>query len=324
MNASSTPERIAVLGEALFDLFPGHDVIGGAPFNVARNLAALGAAPLMVTRIGSDRLGDAIAAEFARFGLEAFGLQRDPLLPTGTVRVHMEGTSHRFEIVEGSAWDALDTAAAVDAVRRAAPGVVYFGTLAQRSPRSRAAIRAAIDAAAPATRFLDLNLRDGPDNRTLAAESLRIADRVKVNDDELAQLVDWFVAGGGGAPPPTWGEPKHRAAVDALAARFDVRRLVITRGGEGWACLDRDGGDWLEGSAPAVEVVDTVGAGDAFASVLLLGDLHRWPLPTTLRRAAAFASSVCGIQGAVDTGAGIYRAAQDAWAADRASERLST
>ena len=315
MSASSSPRQIAVLGEALFDLFPGHDVIGGAPFNVARNLAALGAAPLMVTRIGTDRLGDAIVAEFARFGLSTGGLQRDPVLPTGTVKVHMQGTAHRFEIVEGSAWDALDPTQTVEAIRRAAPGAVYFGTLAQRSPASRDAIRSAIDAAVPATGFLDLNLRDGPDNRTLAAESLQIADEVKVNDDELALLIDWFVPAKAAAAP-VWGGPAHRAAVESLARRFDLRRLVITRGGEGWACLDLARAEWLEGTAPAVEVVDTVGAGDAFASVLLLGDLHGWPLPTTLRRAAAFASSVCGIQGAVDTGDGIYGAARAAWRAE--------
>ncbi len=305
---------VAVLGEALFDLFPGHDVIGGAPFNVARNLAALGAAPLMVTRIGADRLGDAITAEFARFGLSTAGLQRDARLPTGTVKVHMQGTSHRFEIVENTAWDAIETAAAVEAVRSAAAGTVYFGTLAQRSAGSRAAIRAAIAAAAPATRFLDLNLRDGPDNRTLAAESLALADRVKVNDDELAQLIDWFVPGAAGVPA-AWGDPPHRAAVEALAQAFGIGRLVVTRGAAGWTCVEASAGGWLEGAAAPVAVVDTVGAGDAFASVLLLGELQQWPLVTALERAASFASSVCGVQGAVDPTGAIYRSAQAAWAA---------
>ena len=310
---ASVPPRVAVLGEALLDLFPERAVIGGAPFNVARNLALLGADPLMVTRIGIDPPGDDIAADFARFGLDLRGLQRDDVLATGTVRVHMDGTRHRFEIVANTAWDALDPAASVDAVQAAAPAIVYFGTLAQRSDRSRTAIRAAIDATR-AARFLDLNLRDGPDNRTLAEESLGIAERVKVNDDELDRLIDWFIAPGE-APMP-WGAPGQRAAIDALAQRFDLQRLVITRGGDGWACLDRaTSSRWLEGRAPAVEVRDTVGAGDAFASILLLGDLRGWSLDVTLPRAAAFASSVCGLQGAVDPAAGIYRAALAEWQA---------
>ena len=307
--AEPTSFSVVVLGEALIDRFPGRDVIGGAPFNVARNLALLGAAPLMITRIGSDALGDTVAADFARFGMSTRGLQRDPAHATGTVAVHMQGTQHTFEIGADSAWDHLDADEAVAVVRGGAPALGYFGTLAQRGPVSRAAIHAALDAS-NALPFLDLNLRDGPDNRALAESSLARAEFVKVNDDELEQLIDWF-----GAPREAaviWGDAAHRTATASLLARFGLRRLTITRGAAGWACLDA-AGEWLEGRAPAVTVRDTVGAGDAFASVLLLGELRGWPLRTALERAAAHASAVCGIDGAVDPASGIYAAAQAAW-----------
>ncbi len=297
---------VAVIGEALIDRFPGADVIGGAPFNVARNLALLGAAPVMITRIGADALGDTIAADFARFGMDTRGLQRDPAHATGTVAVHMSGTHHRFEIGADSAWDHIDAGQAAKAVRASAPAVVYFGTLAQRGAVSRAAIHAALGASGAAT-FLDLNLRDGPDNSSLAEDSLTRAQLVKVNDDELDQLTAWFVP----APKPTL-----RAAAEALLQRFALQRLTVTRGADGWACLDRTQG-WLEGASPPVEVRDTVGAGDAFASVLLLGELlgelRGWALPTTLQRAGAFASAVCGIAGAVDSASAIYAAARLEW-----------
>ncbi|MEP7101302.1 MAG: PfkB family carbohydrate kinase [Burkholderiales bacterium] len=300
---------VAVLGEALIDRFPDADVIGGAPFNVARNLALLGAAPVMITRIGADTLGDTIVADFARFGMDQRGLQRDPARATGTVTVHMSGTQHRFEIGADSAWDHLDAAEAMRVLRDSAPLVTYFGTLAQRGAVSRAAIHAALSAS-NAQPFLDLNLRDGPDNRGLAEDSLTRAKLVKVNDDELDQLIAWFVHPGQAAMPS--GEPAQRAAVEALLTRFELQRLTVTRGGEGWACLDANAG-WLEGRAPAVEVRDTVGAGDAFASVLLLGELRGWPLRTTLQRAGEYASAVCGIAGAVDPQSGIYPAARAAW-----------
>ena len=98
-----------------------------------------------------------------------------------------------------------------------------------------------------------------------------------------------------------------------IVQRFDLQRLTITRGGDGWVCLDSATG-WLEGRSPAVTVRDTVGAGDAFASVLLLGELRAWPLRTTLQRAGAHASAACGIAGAVDPASGIYAAARAAWA----------
>lgn len=307
--ARHDPRRIAVLGEALIDRFPEADVIGGAPFNVARNLALLGAAPVMITRTGTDALGETIVADFARFGMDPRGLQRDPVRATGTVTVHMRGTHHTFEIGADSAWDHLDAAEACRVVRECAPEVTYFGTLAQRGAVSREAIRAALGAS-PAVAFLDLNLRDGPDNRALAQDALTRADLVKVNDDELDQLIAWFVHPG--QPPLRWGDPAQRAAVDQLLAQFALRRLTITRGGAGWACLDAGAG-WLEGRSPAVEVRDTVGAGDAFASVLLLGELHGWPLRTTLQRAAGYASAVCGIAGAVDPASGLYAAARAEW-----------
>jgi fructokinase len=308
MEAKST--TVTVLGEALIDRFPDRDVIGGAPFNVARNLALLGAAPVMITRIGDDALGATIEADFARFKLDARGLQRDPTRPTGTVTVHMQGTHHRFEIGADAAWDHLDGEEAVQVVRASRPRITYFGTLAQRSSESRVAIGKALDAA-DALAFLDLNLRDGPDNRALSAASLTRARVVKVNDDELDQLLEWFVRPGEGALP--WGEGAHRDAVAELVARFGLERLVVTRGPKGWACIEGGRRDWLQGSAAPVQVRDTVGAGDAFASILLLGELNDWPLHTTLERAARFASSVCGIDGAVDPASDIYAGARAAW-----------
>ena len=212
--AEHTPP-IVLFGEALIDRFPDGDVIGGAPFNVARNLSLLGGTPILITRIGADAWGAAIAADFERFGMDTRGLQHDPVHPTGTVAVHMQGTSHRFEIGLDVAWDHLDRETAVRVVRESAPALCYFGTLAQRAPTSRAAMREALSASG-ASAFLDLNLRDGPDNRALAETSLHVAASVKVNDDELAQLLAWF--GPAAAPSLSWGQrstPKRHRRSDA-------------------------------------------------------------------------------------------------------------
>ena len=308
-----TSDTIALLGEALIDVFPDRDVLGGAPFNVARNIAALGGQPLMVTRVGQDAFGDRIADEFGRWAMDARGLQRDAMRPTGTVRVHLQGRQHRFEIADDQAWDRLDAGAALRAIESARPAIVYFGTLAQRSAASRAAIRACIEATGAAA-FLDLNLRDGPDNVTLAAESLALARVAKVNDDELERLLDWFVHPG--QAPAAWGTTRQREDIAALQARFALQRLVVTRGSAGWSCFEAGADAPLEGRSPPVDVIDTVGAGDAFASVLLLGEVKRWPLATTLRRAGEFASAVCGIRGAVDSAdARLYEATRAAWSA---------
>ena len=287
---------IAIVGEALIDVFADAEVAGGAPFNVARHLVAFGAPTILVTRVGRDARGRELLAEMARFGIDARDLQVDAQWPTGHVNVHLDGASHRFEMPDAHAWDRLGADAAVQAVVASPPAIICFGTLAQRHATSRSAIRAALSATS-APRVLDLNLRGMRDERTVSEASLSFADTVKVNDEELAQLIAWFVPG---------------QDETALMRRFDVSRLVTTRGAAGRACVDSVLGA-SSGPAPAVDVVDTVGAGDAFTAVLLLGDALGWPLEMTLARAAMFSSSACTWRGAVCQDDAVYQAALQHW-----------
>lgn len=314
-RSGGSQHAVVLLGEALVDVFPDRGVLGGAPFNVARNLAALGGRPVLVTRIGVDANGEQIDAEFKRFSMDRRGLQRDPLRATGTVIVKLLGDRHHFEIAPDKAWDHLDVDAVVNAVQSTAPRLIYFGTLAQRGRTSRDALRAGL-AATGAARFLDLNLRDCPDNQSIAAESLALADIVKVNEEELDRLLEWFVHSGD--VPAKRGDRHLHAAVDLLMRRFDIDRLVVTRGSQGWSCIDIHQCGCLEGQSPSVDVRDTVGAGDAFSSVLLLGEINQWPLETSLKRAADFASAVCTLRGAVDGDARIYEATLAKWNAANA------
>lgn len=305
--------RIVVLGEALIDAFDGHDALGGAPFNVARNLAALGAGPLLVSRIGIDPAGKRIAAQMARLEIPLHGLQRDRDHATGRVLVALRDGQPEFRIEPDAAWDWLHSDTAMRVARDAQAGLVYFGTLSQRSAYARAAVHGAL-AASPATRFLDLNLRSMPEQRAIAEASLHLTEILKVNEGELQALFDWFAPGDDAAASE---------AVFALMHRFGLRRLVVTRGERGWACYEADPRYVLEGRSPAVAVRDTVGAGDAFAAVLLLGDLHTWPLPTTLARAAEFSAAVCTLQGAFDETSPIYCEALARWSQEDAGADLA-
>lgn len=83
-----TCERICLFGEVLFDHFPdGKQVLGGAPFNVAWHLQALGQAPLFISRVGTDPEGEQIRRSMDDWGMDLGGLQTDPALPTGRVSV---------------------------------------------------------------------------------------------------------------------------------------------------------------------------------------------------------------------------------------------
>jgi fructokinase len=124
--------------------------------------------------------------------------------------------------------------------------------------------------------------------RLLAAESLMLADWVKLNDEELAQLAGWFDAAA--------ADDAGRA--QGLMARFGLQRLVLTCGARGWR-LYGPGGVLLAQGAGVLQprVVDTVGAGDAFTALLLAGLALARDLPATLSLANRYASFICGVRG---------------------------
>lgn len=291
------PGSVLVLGEALVDLFECGPEAGGAPFNVARSLAALQVPVTCITRIGdSDRWADVLLHSAQDFGLSTAGFQRDALHPTGTVHVVQKGAAHTFRIADDVAWDYLDGEQAQAVLHTTPPpSFVYFGTLAQRHTVSKNTIRDIVRETSAGC-YLDLNLRDGPDNRRLAEESLALADWVKVNDEELLQLLAW--QGGATMWSERWGSPVFNAGVATLMERFRLQRLVVTRGPQGYASFNSHGVCDAEGLGHPVPVmVDTVGAGDGFSAMLLACQLAGHTLHWSLALANEYAAAVCGHRG---------------------------
>ncbi len=291
------PGSVLVLGEALVDLFDSGPEVGGAPFNVARSLAALQVPVNFITRLGDEDPWAHVLLQSAQdFGLSTLGFQRDAQHPTGTVHVVQKGAAHTFRIAEDVAWDYMDVAQARPVLAMTRPhAFVYFGTLAQRHMVSKKTIRDIIRAS-DAVRYLDLNLRDGPDNRRLAEESLELADWVKVNDEELMQLLAW--QGGAAIRSETWGSPAFNSGVAHLMAHFQLQRMVVTRGPLGYASFDATGHCEAEGTGEEVtHVVDTVGAGDGFSAMLLACQLAGRTLAWSLALANEYAAAICSHRG---------------------------
>lgn len=293
-----------VVGEALVDDFNAEQVVGGAPFNVARHLAAFMAPVLAITRIGDDQGGQLVRAEFERFAMSEAGLQVDPLEETGRVLVERGPRGHRFTILPNQAYDFIDRAAAVASMQGVTPGLVYFGMLAQRNRVSRSALEGLLDASA-APRFLDLNLRDGQYDERGVTRSLQAANIVKVNEEELQVLFGWYFQIKPDAPALSADEV--HASCQALLKMFSLDALIVTLGHRGSVYFGSDGQVLTQRDHPAPPfVIDTVGAGDAFAAIFLLGRMRGWPLQTSLARANEFAGAICAIPGAVPGDMGFY------------------
>lgn len=308
LNAGARPVATVVFGEALVDDFVTEQLVGGAPFNVARNLAAFMSPQLMVTRIGDDRNGAVVRAEFERFAMSESGLQLDRIEETGRVLVERRAGGHRFVILPKQAYDFIDPTQAMDALAGVTPAAIYFGTLAQRGQRSRDTLYKLL-AATDATRFLDLNLREGQTDRGGVSESLHAADIVKVNEEELQALFSWYFQID---PETPLDSEEVRAACRALLDMFALEALIVTLGHRGSVYFGADGALIVNRDNPAPPfVIDTVGAGDAFSAIFLLGRARGWPLEQTLARANEFAGAICAVSGAVPRDIGFY----DKWVA---------
>jgi len=202
--------------------------------------------------------------------------------------VHLESCNHSFEILPDQAYDYIDA----EEVRRVAlaqkPCLIYFGTLVERSPASLTALQTLLETA-HAPRLLDLNLRAPWYDSWIIRQSLEAADMVKINEIELAVLAHMFECSGKDVL-----ERSRR-----LMEPFALQKILITMGPGGAWLLNADGTEAHVFGNPEMSVMDTVGAGDAFAAVFILGLLQGWPDPLVLERADAFARAICGIRGAV-------------------------
>ncbi len=250
-------DDILCIGEILWDALPDGLFLGGAPFNVARHLHALGEEVAFASRVGDDQLGQEARRRLRTQGLDDDLLQTEDTLPTGFVRVALDADTGEpdYEIVEPAAWDAIALTDALQQRAKQADALVY-GSLAQRAAASRQTIQRLCET--DALRVFDVNLRPPHVARSVIERSLRTADVVKLNDDELRRMRDWF--GLSDAPD---------AAMSDMAETFDCGTLCATWGDD--VARLWHNGDWAHYPSYSVEVEDTVGAGDAFLSALIAG-----------------------------------------------------
>jgi fructokinase len=289
---------IHIFGEVLFDHFPdGSRVLGGAPFNVAWHLQAFGQSPNFISRIGSDAPGQEVTALMDTWGMSRDNLQTDPEHPTGNVQVLIHDGEPHYEIASDSAYDFIAT----DSLRpEMTKGILYHGSLAVRQPVSHGALQA-VKARHKGKIFIDANLRPPWWQTETLLPLLANVDWIKLNQAELTALCP--------------GQVGLETTMLAFCEQYSVGTLIVTRGEEGAIAYNYKGRQGFITVKPPIStvVVDTVGAGDAFAAVLLLGLSKNWPLTLTLERAQVFASALVGRRGATVSDSAFYHIFNEQW-----------
>ncbi len=249
-------KTIVAFGETLWDLLPAGPALGGAPCNFAYRAASLGDRAVVVTRLGRDDLGKKAFDQLTALGMETGFVQWDDGRPTGTVPVVIDAKGiPDFRIVKDVAYDFIQPVE-IEA------DAVCFGSLVQRAPTSRRALCRLLGASRGAIKFLDINLRKECYSREILRDSLERADLVKLNDAEAVRLRELFGLRGKSAP----------AIAREVRRRWSLDVCVVTRGEKGAFAVTRD--EEVEVSGWKVDVVDTIGSGDAFSAAFLHGWLR--------------------------------------------------
>jgi fructokinase len=297
-----TLKRPIIFGEVLFDRFPDKTVLGGAPFNVAWHLHGFGSFPLLISSVGNDSSGESVKQAMQAWNIDQSGLQTDSSHPTGAVDIQMQDQEHRFEILADQAYDYIDLGLAIQALQTIEPILFYHGSLAVRTERNRKVLNALLDDFTLPV-FVDVNLRDPWWEAEHIPAMLKRAQWVKVNDEEIDLLADRFNLAAG--------------SLEAKAQRFlecyDIRLLIVTLGSRGAAAFTAEQEVVRVTPEQNSAIVDTVGAGDAFSSVILLGMMQGWSLTETMQRAQAFASRICQQRGATTANIALYKEMLNKW-----------
>jgi len=273
------------IGELLWDVFPDHKQLGGAPCNFAYHVSNLGLDSLAISAIGNDALGEEIIQKLDGVGLR-YDIQKVDH-PTGTVQVTLSGEGvPQYEICEPVAWDFIEMKPDYAGIAGVSDAVC-FGSLAQRGETSGNTIRSFVSQVPDsALKIFDINLRQQFYSKELLNDSLHLCNVLKINDDEIKIVADMF---------GLHGDDQENCKV--ILEQYKLKLVALTCGTEGSYLITEDAISFLE--TPMVKVADTVGAGDSFTAAMVVGILKGRSLTETHTMAVNLSAFVCTQHGAM-------------------------
>jgi fructokinase len=291
------------MGEILWDVFEDAEFLGGAPLNFSAAAERLGHSVPLITAVGDDQRGHRAIESMQALGLSTEFVQILPGRETGTALITTDSQGNAsFFIQRPAVFDAiLVDEARLTTIAQVRPDWLYFGTLAPFHPPTEELLHRILDRLPDVQCFYDLNLRQGHWELALVERLSDLASIVKLNESEAETLFRLTQAG---QEFSLEGFCRHWSSAHA------VEMICVTLGERGCAIFETNVFQQFDGYA--VRVVDTVGAGDAFAAAFLHGHELGWPTA----RAAAFANAL-GAQVASRAGA------TPAWTVDECWEMVA-
>ena len=280
---------VIVVGEILFDHFPAYRRLGGAPFNFAYHLKCLKIPVRFISRIGKDREGKEILAALTKQGFNVDDIQFDNNYPTGYVTVtEYSKKGPQFIIHPNVAYDHLALSNTLLKELSKESNLIYFGSLVQRTAHGFNAIQRFLSSKSPGDKCLcDINLRPDCYDKSILLSALRQADILKLNENEL-EIIGQMI-----------GKHMDRAElIEYLMENYELEMMSLTKGDDG-SELFVAGKRYVAEIDKIDSIVDTVGAGDAYAAMVAIGYLKGWDPNRILTVATRFSRKLCTVQGAI-------------------------
>lgn len=248
-------KKIICFGEVLYDVFPSHRKIGGAPLNVAIRMASLGINAQIISRVGNDLIGKELIQFIAENGVDTSSIQVDKTNSTGEVIVQLDAKgSASYTINYPVAWDKI-ICTAEDEIKVKKADALIFGSLVCRDTVSHESLLEIINYAKYA--IFDVNLRAPFYTKELLINLMMQSDFIKFNDDELYEISGYL------------NSPYHSLEQNLLyiAKQTNTKHICVTKGSHGAVLYYNE--KLYYNSGYKIDVVDTVGAGDSFLASLL-------------------------------------------------------
>lgn len=271
-------------GEVLWDVFPTHKTIGGAPLNVALRLGSFGHEVAMVSAVGDDEGGHKIVAYMRSNNVITDHVQVNSQHKTSQVLVSLDqnGTAS-YTIEYPCAWDHISVTPNLKADVRKSDAII-FGSLVTRDDISKNTLLELLESAK--YKVFDVNLRPPHYNMDILTKLMHAADLIKFNDEELIEICSYL----------GFKSSDLDACISYMANVTRTENICVTLGKDG-AVLYLNG-TFIRNKGCVVKVKDTVGAGDSFLASLVHKILNKNDPQETLDFACAVGALVASSDGA--------------------------
>lgn len=309
MNSNKNYENIYIYGEVLFDCFEnGENLLGGAPFNVAWNLRGFGLKPKFLTAIKNDKLGQMIIKTMKSWDMDSSFINILDNKSTGVVSVKLDKYGvPTYDIKDDAAYDFIENRFPLEE-----HSIFYHGSLALRH-ENNIKISSKVKQQKNVDTFIDVNLRAPWWSDKNLNEILKNCKYLKLNDEEMPIICEAL----GINIEQKLNTNIEKEQMNAILEYLDLELLILTKGSKGAVLVNKEKDFINLDVIPVEKMADTVGAGDAFSSVIIYGLYKGWDSLTSAKRALAFASKVCEINGAISHDKTFYENILKEWEENR-------